>query len=314
MMERRYLMDDLHPLLQLLLLGSMAVVSTLVFSWLGMYLVRPLFGITRIDEVLQGAIDHPAAVAMNANQINALKFLQFMGSVGAFFLPTIAFAKMKFPDGDFLKLNARSPVLYLILGVLIIFSASPFIDVSYFINQKLTLPSAFSDLEQWMKDSENSGQQLQLAFIQTPRPADLWINLIVMAMLPAIGEELMFRGCVQQVMREWTKNVHVAVWSAAFIFSFIHFEFYGFVPRMLLGGLLGYLFVWSGTLWVPIIAHALYNGIQIVLAYLHDHKMIQFDITAQQLLPVPEIILASFICIALLLLFKRMVDKHRFIY
>ena len=98
------------------------------------------------------------------------------------------------------------------------------------------------------------------------------------------------------------------------IFSFIHFQFYGFVPRMLLGALLGYLFEWSGSLWIPILAHAFNNGIQVVLAYLHEHGKIEYDIATSQLEPVAVIIIATVICAGLLWLFRRMEIERKFIY
>lgn len=300
-------MDAMHPFLQLILLSAITIVCLVIFTLGAMYLVKPLFGITALDVITQGAIDNPGGVAMNANQINALKFVQFMSSFGIFIIPPLAFARLKFPDGDYLRLNVRTPLIFLLLGVLILLFSGAFIEFIYSINRQLPLP-------QWMVESEHASEQITLAFLKTPRPADIWINLIVLALIPAIGEELMFRGCVQQLLREWTRNTHAAIWITAFLFSFIHFQFYGFVPRMILGALLGYLFVWSGSLWVPIIAHAFNNGIQIVLAYLYDHKKIEFDITSEQQIPVYITIVASAGCLLFMYLYKRISDQKKFIY
>lgn len=314
MNRRPYLMDNMHPLLQLFLLVGICFIFLMAFFFLGMYLVRPLFGITTMDVVAQNAISNPNAVAMNAAQVNALKFLQFMQSVGAFLIPAVLFAKIKFPDGDYLRLNARTTFLFIALGILILITSTPFVDLVYHLNQQLDLPSFLSGLEKRISEKEKADEQLTLLFLKTPRPADLWINLIVIAIIPALSEELLFRGCLLQLLKEWTKNTHVAVWGAAILFSFIHFQFYGFVPRMLLGALLGYLFVWSGSLWVPIIAHAFNNGAQIVLAYLHEHGMIRLDITSDQMLPVSVTIIATVICLGLLWVYRRMVIERKFIY
>jgi CAAX protease family protein len=307
-------MDNMHPMMQLLLLTMLCFVFLSAFFFLSMYLVRPFFGITTIDVVAQNAISNPNAVGMNANQVNALKFLQFMQTLGAFLIPALLFAKLKFPDGDFLRLNSKTTFVFVLLGILILVTSTPFIDFTYYLNQQLKLPSFLSDLEKSISDAEDADNQLTLLFLKTPRPTDLWINLIVIAIIPALGEELLFRGCIQQLLREWAKNIHWAIWLTAALFSFIHFQFYGFVPRMLLGALLGYLFVWSGSLWVPIIAHAFNNGTQIVLSYLHEHGKIQYDITSDQLEPVAVTIIASVVCIGLLWLYRRMVIERRFIY
>lgn len=314
MNRRPYLLDNMHPALQLMLLTMLSFVFLLLFFYLGMYLVRPLFGITAIDVVMQNAVTDPNGVAMNLNQVNALKFLVFMQSFGGFLVPALLFAKLKFPEGDFLRLNTKTSFILVILGIFILITSTPFIDLIYYLNQQMKLPAALSSLEKLINDAEHADDQLTTLLLKSPQTIDLFINLIVIAVIPAIAEELIFRGCVQQVLREWTKNTHIAIWGTAFIFSFIHFQFYGFVPRVLLGAMLGYLFVWSGSLWVPIIAHAFNNGAQVVLAYLHEHSIIPFDITSDELLPVYVTLIATSLCVILLWLYRRMVIERRFIY
>jgi membrane protease YdiL (CAAX protease family) len=314
MNRKPYLLDAMHPAVQLMLLTMLSFLFLMAFLFLGMYLVRPLFDITAIDVVAQNAVTNPEGVGMNANQVNALKFLEFMQTFGAFLLPALLFAKLKFPDGDFLRLNTKTTFLFVLLGILILITSTPFVDLIYYFNQQLKLPAFLSGLEKFISDTEEADKKITLLFLSTPRPTDLWINLIVIAIIPALGEELLFRGCVQQLLKEWTKNTHVAVWVAAFIFSFIHLQFYGFVPRLLLGALLGYLFVWSGSLWVPIVAHAFNNGAQIVLSYLHEHGMIQLDINSDQMLPLYVTVISTAVCIGLLWLYRRMVIERRFIY
>ena len=211
-------------------------------------------------------------------------------------------------------MNVKTSLVFVLLGILILITSTPFIDFLYYLNQQLKLPSFLSGLDKFISDNENADSKLTMLFLKTPRVTDLWINLIVIAIIPALGEELLFRGCIQQLIKEWTKNTNAAVWIAAFIFSFIHFQFYGFVPRMLLGALLGYLFVWSGSLWVPIAAHAFNNGAQIVLAYLHEHGKISLDITSDELLPVSVTIICTLVCIGLVWLYRRMDTERRFIY
>lgn len=307
-------MDGMHPLLQLLLLTSLTLIFMFVFTMLAMFLVKPLFGITTIDIVLQQALTNPNGVAMNPNQVNAIKLLQFMSSLGGFFVPAILFALLKFPGGDFLRLRRRYTFWLLPMAALVLAFAGPFISFMYTLNQQLDLPSFLDPVEKMIRESADSNEKLTAIFIKMPTMQDLFINLIVVAIIPAIAEELFFRGCVQQVMKEWLRNAHLAIWITAFIFSFIHFEFYGFVPRMLLGGLLGYLFYWSGNLWVPIVAHAFVNGGQIILAYLHEHGTIEFDIAGDDTLPVAAIVISTFVLAGLLFLFRKVSDRRKFIF
>ncbi len=314
MSRRPFLLDGMQPALQLLLLFCFTVIFGLAFTLSAMYLVRPLFDVTNIDTLMKAAIETPNAVALNANQTNALKFLQFMASLGSFLIPAMLFGWIKFPGGDFLKLNSRLPIIILVLGILILVTSSPFIDFIYSINRELKLPSVFSGVEKMMDDAEHNDSQIMILFMQTPRKYDLWINLIVMAIIPALGEELIFRGCLQQILKERIRSIHAAIWITAFIFSFIHFQFYGFFPRLLLGALLGYLFYWSGSLWVPIAAHAFNNGIQVLLAYLHDHNMITFDVTSDAALPASLTIIASAVCAVLLWYAWRTFNRRQFIF
>ena len=97
---------------------------------------------------------------------------------------------------------------------------------------------------------------------------DLVVNLIIVALLAAVGEELLFRGSMQNIFLEWTKNKHAAVWITAVLFSALHAQFYGFLPRMLLGVVLGYLYIWSGSLWLSMLFHFLNNGLAVLFSYL----------------------------------------------
>jgi hypothetical protein len=94
------------------------------------------------------------------------------------------------------------------------------------------------------------------------------VNLIIVALLAAVGEELLFRGAMQNIIIEWTKNKHTAVWITAILFSAMHAQFYGFLPRMLLGVVLGYLYIWSGSLWLSMLFHFLNNGLAVLFSYL----------------------------------------------
>ena len=89
------------------------------------------------------------------------------------------------------------------------------------------------------------------------------MNILIIAIMAGIGEELMFRGVIQKILIGWTKDIHLGILYTAIIFSTIHFQFYGFVPRMILGMVLGYLYIWSKSLWVPVIAHAINNALTV---------------------------------------------------
>ncbi len=149
------------------------------------------------------------------------------------------------------KLGAALPFILLTM---------PWVQLTYWLNKKLPLPQPLADME---------GQTSEMikALLVMERPAELWYMLLVIALAPAVGEELLFRGIVQTQVQRWWRSPHLAVWTTALLFSAIHFQFAGFLPRMLLGAVLGYLFLWTGSLWTSIAAHFVVNAFQVLAQY-----------------------------------------------
>ena len=161
-----------------------------------------------------------------------------------------------------------------LLSIGIMLTALPLINLLVSWNEQIRLPESLSGLEQLMQQMEAQADQLLQNFLTYQNGAwwVLLLNLLVLAVLPAIGEELTFRGVLQQLLVSRKSKVesreHVAVWVTAFIFSFIHFQFYGFIPRLLLGALLGYALLWSGNIRYSMIMHATNNALSVLLFYL----------------------------------------------
>jgi membrane protease YdiL (CAAX protease family) len=134
------------------------------------------------------------------------------------------------------------------------------------------LPAFLNDLEKWMRQQEDQLATLTQRFLYMPSAVDLAINLLMIALIPAIGEELLFRGCLQPIFGRLAKNAHVGIWLAAIVFSAIHLQFYGFIPRMLLGALFGYLYYYGNSLWYPILGHFLNNGSAVVAVFIYQQN------------------------------------------
>ena len=245
-----------------------------------------MFDITGADSLIIKASQNPDLLKGDINALNALRFIQLLSSIGAFLIPALMFGFFKSPSGDFLKLKTKFKPVHVVLGILIFAACQPLVSLLYEWNQNLHLPASMKAVEDLIKQAEDQAEKMTQLFLTTYSWKDLIINLIVMAFIPAIAEEVLFRGVIQQVFKEWFKNIHVAIWIAAIVFSFIHFEFYGFLPRVILGAVLGYLFYWSGSLWIPIIGHALNNGAQVLLSYLYDQHYISFNINDNSALPI----------------------------
>ena len=162
-------------------------------------------------------------------------------------------------------------------AILVVLVGMPLLEFIIQWNQNINLPAGFEDLERWMKNSEDQMSQLTRFLLNFQSPVDFGIGLAVIAGMAALGEEIFFRGVLQSLFERYIGNSHVAVWVAAAIFSFIHFQFYGFFPRLFLGAFFGYLYVWFRTIWVPIVAHFFNNGWTLTMHYMYQQKQIDID-------------------------------------
>jgi hypothetical protein len=205
--------------------------------------------------------------------LNLLRALQIGSSVGLFIAAPIVFSYvLETKPKKYLYFDTPlKPILFLITFALVL-CALPLLEFTAVINQNLNLPAALQDLEVWMKNSEEQAALLTKKLLQMNNLGDLTINLIMIAVIPAIGEELFFRGGLQNILGQWFKNHHAAIWVTAIIFSSIHMQFYGFLPRMLLGVLFGYLLVYSKNMWLPILGHLINNGTAVVMAYVFQKQ------------------------------------------
>ncbi len=167
-------------------------------------------------------------------------------------------------------------------------------------NQGMQLPESMKSITKWMKESEESTAELTKYLTNFTSVSQLIVAMVVVAILAGVSEELLFRGVLQNLILKATNNPHVAIWFAAFTFSFIHFQFYGFVPRMLLGALFGYLYYWTKNLWIPMFAHFVNNGFTLYMAYLYSTKSVEFDIEDTKSVPL-GMALGSLVLTALLL-------------
>jgi membrane protease YdiL (CAAX protease family) len=161
---------------------------------------------------------------------------------------------------EYLSLNLSPGMKTAMMACLIVMVSMPFTNLVYWLNMQLPLP-------EWAKTLEEGATEMINALLTMDTPFEFLINLVIIALVPALGEELLFRGVFQKVLSNILKKAHLAIWITAFLFSTMHMQFEGFIPRFLLGGLLGYLFFWSKNLWVPIIAHFFFNGIQVAAKY-----------------------------------------------
>ena len=220
---------------------------------------------------------------VNHASTGALLLFQALQAIGLFIVPpfVVAYLWSDWPlewlhivDSRKSIVESRKTGRLALLSIGIMLTALPLINLLVSWNEQIRLPESLSGLEQLMQQMEAQADQLLQNFLTYQNGAwwVLLLNLLVLAVLPAIGEELTFRGVLQQLLVSRKSKVesreHVAVWVTAFIFSFIHFQFYGFIPRLLLGALLGYVLLWSGNIRYSMIMHGTNNALSVLLFYL----------------------------------------------
>ena len=197
--------------------------------------------------------------------ISMTRVVQTISSLGLFLLPAIGMAL--FCDASprhylFLHRVNDERVWLLVLASMFLIAAP--INFIAMLNQQMELPTFMAPVEQWMRSQEDLALQLTQNMIGDGTPQLLAINLIVMALCPAITEEFFFRGALQRLIGKWNPNPHFVIWSAAILFSAFHLQFYGFIPRMLLGAYLGYLLLWTRSIWIPVFAHFINNATAVI--------------------------------------------------
>ncbi|MCI6324565.1 MAG: CPBP family intramembrane metalloprotease [Bacteroidales bacterium] len=201
----------------------------------------------------------------NRDGLVGMKWLQLLQSVATFLLPALAGAYLwSNTPMQWLHLDSKPSWQEALAAVVVMLLAIPGINLLSAWNQQMVLPEWMSGIEQWMRMQEDAAAQLTEQFLQVDTVGGLLVNIGLMALLPAVGEELTFRGVVQGM---FTRNRHVAIWATAAIFSFVHMQFYGFLPRMLLGAMFGYMLWWTGSLWVPMLMHFVNNCAAVVVAF-----------------------------------------------
>ncbi len=224
----------------------------------------------------------------NQATVNYLKLMQLFSGIGLFITPTLLYAYLTDFNFKFVRISRQNTILVIAIMMLI----TPFISLLLEWNMQIPLP-------EWLLRFDINSEAIVDAFLKMNNIWDLLYTLIVIAAVPSIGEELLFRGYLQQKLFNGLKNPPAAIVITALLFSAIHLDFQGVIPRFVLGLLLGYLYYWSGSLWLPILAHFVNNTQAVTFSYFSSavksgsHSILS-DIN-------PELALVSFLSVTLLI-------------
>jgi len=287
----------MKPFAQLMFALFVMVASVFIFMVAGMIAALPFYGVASLmNGMSESSLNSPEGISF-------LKYFQVIQSIGLFVAPPFAIGWLFHGNiGEYLKINRSTQVQSYLLAAICLLAVIPFINFLGAINSQMSLPESLSGLENWMKTMEDAAKVMIEKFMKVDSISGLMFNIFMIAVLPALGEELMFRGVIQRIFSNWTRNHHWGIWITAFLFSAMHMQFYGFLPRMALGAMFGYLLVWTGTMWVPILAHFVNNLMGVLGYYLIDKGVISNDIeewgTGKEQIP---LVIFSFLLVGVLL-------------
>lgn len=292
-----------NPWLLLLSLLGITVGGLLVIGIALTYITALIIygsDISMLNEMLSNPYDHPE------QRINFLIFQGVFSLAGFIIAPFIYYytvVRGNFKH-DFVKFPQNIYAIFLIT-IFIVFSFMVVNTVFIEWNVNLELPEFLSGFEKWAQDQEDQRIELTEFLTVFDSTGYLLVAIFVIAVIPGVGEELLFRGFLQNILLRIFKNEHIAIWAAAFLFSAIHFQFYGLIPRMLLGALFGYLYVWSGNLLVPMLAHFVNNCVSLLALYTYQQGMTDINVESTDALPIMYIIIFSILFVISLLYFKN---------
>jgi membrane protease YdiL (CAAX protease family) len=237
--------------------------------------------------------------AVSGKEIAFLRYMLISQEISIFIVPAIVILVLMKPVNQDSLTDLKTPVIIdVVLVIVLAFCIFPITSFTGHLNSGIHLPDWFSGVEGWMKEKEDNAARFLNLLIAADSFQIMIFNLLMLAVLPAIGEELLFRGVFQKILYTLFKSGHLAIWVIAFVFSALHFQFFGFIPRFILGLVFGYLFFWSGNLWLPVISHFVNNAVPVIVAYIQgwDNIKVSSDIlSVNQLFVMPVTIIISII-------------------
>lgn len=243
---------------------------------LALFMLGGMLISSALGELVILLLYHTPQMLEASDPVTAIRISQSLVTIGTFLVPALLFAYCY--NRQWFDYNAanRSPKQSMVNIVLILsVTLLPVVGALSAFNQHI-MPQE-GGVAEFMRDLEEAANHI-LELVTSQRSSwDLVANMLVFAVLAGVCEEFFFQGALQPLMMNWTKNPHIGILLTALIFSALHFQFYGFIPRFLLGVYLGYLFYWSKSLWLPILAHVLHNALSLMVDFTLQGRGIDTD-------------------------------------
>lgn len=249
-----------QPFIQLLGVLVVWFIMAIVSATLLQFLVQS-WGWESFSALMEETKKEP----VNATVIDQMRWVQLLAHLGNYTLVALIFAGWFYGKRapQQLRMHQIPNLLVLVLCVGLTIALFPIISWFYYWNTAL-LPEA------WIAQDRLALQRL---FLTMDKASDFYLNLMLLGGAAALGEELIFRGVIQPILTKWTNSIHVGSWVTGALFSLIHFQWEGFVPRLLMGVFFCYVFWYTQSLWVPLLLHSFFNSIQVIIPYFYSNAI-----------------------------------------
>ncbi len=262
-----------HPFLQLLVFAGIAGGCFMLIGTIGSLILASTSGIDLLTLSDPDKWDYS-----DPSMLGFLRGMLVIQFIALYIIPVFIFARLcDSKPAEYLGLRS-SKLLYYILGTIVLIIALPFVDWMGTINHNLVPES--TSLGSWMKEAEEAAAKQIGYMLKRDSISDLLANLLFIAVFAGVGEELFFRGVLQRLFIKLFKNAWAGIIVTAIIFSAIHLQFYGFIPRLILGILLGLIYWYSGSIWPSIIAHFAYDAFAVIMIYFNPSLADQAAVTS----------------------------------
>lgn len=273
------------PWYKLFIVFVLVISSSIITLLIGSLFIPVIFDFPLSD--LMTLMDDSSSMA--GLDVNILKYLQGVGTVGTFMIPGLvgAYLISSYPK-DFLGLETfpKKVGATILLVFLLTIGSAVISDLLYRLSLEFTFPEFLGGLKDYLDDIQESTQSQMGEFLQMKSPIDFIEMLLIMAILPAVCEETLFRGLIQPLFIKGFQNVHAGIIITSILFGLLHQQLYSFLSITALSIVLGYLKYWSKSLWVPIIMHFFNNGILVASVYFYNISLEEMSDGSSQSMPV----------------------------
>ncbi len=269
----RAILHDASPSVKLIFAAIVVI-----FSWFIFQLIAIFSGVVIFSVGFNNALEL-THVSQDPESIAFFKYVQAVTSTGLFIFSSFVIAAfLENRICSFLLLDKIPGSLFFILAGLLIIIILPFTNLLTDINESMQLPEILAPVQDFFSEKEMQMEKIMQSSLNVRGVIALIVNLLVIAVIPAIGEELLFRGVFQRLFIALTRNLHLGIFITAFLFSALHLQFLSFLPRFVLGMLFGYMVYWSRSLWPAILAHFLNNSLAVIYYHLLYSGKTQLDL------------------------------------